>query len=61
MKVDVEIVAFAGVGINVIIEILMLASGSDKGVGFRVLHCDCRWGAVVLQFVLGVDGPSLVL
>ena len=54
MKVYVEIVAFAGFDIDIIIKVLVVAGASDKRISFRVSHGDYICIAGVVEIVRGL-------
>jgi len=54
LQVDVQVVSFARIGVDVILIILVVASGSNEHVGFRV-HCGgCSYTAGVIEGQLGL-------
>jgi len=51
LKINVEVVSFARVGVHIVLKVLVVASGSDECVGFRVHRgrCSCTAGVVRVQ------------
>jgi hypothetical protein len=54
LEVGIEVVALAGVDVNVIIPHLVMAGGSDKGIGFGVYHDECSCGAGLVKVFSGM-------
>lgn len=54
MQGDIEVVSFARIGVDVILKVLAVVSGSNEHVGFRVHRCGCSYTAGVVEVQVGV-------